>query len=107
MRFLACRKADSARGPATHRPFRRNLAHIGRRSANPRDRRAELIGVGVDVDQGLAGMVGRDQGISDRSSPRRALGADDQQQIRPPRDPLLQLRVGAVAELAGIDGTIV
>ncbi len=62
---------------------------------------AELVGVGVDVDERLAGMVGRDQSIAvgGRLAEPRADG-EDQVGVA---DALLQLRVGAVAELAGID----
>ncbi len=62
---------------------------------------AELVRVGVDVDQGLAGMVGRDERISVGGGlPQPGPDRDDQVGIA---HALLQLRVGAVAELTGID----
>ena len=63
---------------------------------------AELVGVGVDVDERLAGMVGRDRACSRRSSTSPSRGADGEDQVGV-ADALLQLGVGAVAELAGID----
>ena len=66
---------------------------------------AELVGVGVDVDQRLAGMVGRDErvAVGGRLAEPRADGKD---QVRVAH-PLPQLGIGAVAELAGIDRALV
>ena len=65
----------------------------------------ELVRIGMDMDQYLVGMVGGDQCIAiggGLAQPR----ADGQYQIGI-LDPLGQLRIGAIAEIAGIDRTFV
>ena len=81
------------------------LAHVGADRQIGVIDPAELVGVGVDVDQRLAGMVGGDQSVAvgGRFAEPRADG-DDQVGVA---DALLQLGVGAVAELAGIDPAVV
>ena len=77
------------------------LAHVGADRQIGVIDAAELVGVGVDVDERLAGMVGRDQrvAVGGRLAEARADG-EDQVGVA---DALLELGIGAVAELAGID----
>ena len=66
---------------------------------------AELFRVRMDMDEQLAGMIGGEQ----RVAVRRRLaepGADRDHQICVP-DPFEQLRIGPVAEIAGIDRAVV
>ena len=100
VRFLAAREADQV-GVAPLVDHLGELAHVGAdRQVGVIDA-AELVGVGVDVDERLAGMVGRDErvAVGRRFAEPRADG-EDQIGVA---DALLELRVGAVAELAGID----
>ena len=81
------------------------LAHVGAdRQVGVIDP-AEFVGVGVDVDERLAGMVGRDQrvAVGRRLAEARADG-EDQIGVA---DALLQFGVGAVAEVAGIDAAAI
>ena len=83
----------------------REFAHVGNdRQVGMMDA-AQFVGVRVDMDQRLAGMVGSDE----RVAIGRGLaepGADGQQQIGV-ADALLQPGVGAIAQLAGIDAAFV
>ena len=104
VRFLAGVEADQI-GVAPFVDHLRELAHVGAdRQVGVIDA-AELVGVGVDVDQDLAGMVGRDQLVAVGGRFAEP-GADDDQQVGV-ADALLELGVGAVAELAGIDSACV
>jgi hypothetical protein len=63
VRFIAAGKANEVGvGPLVE--HLRELAHVGAdRQVGVVDP-AELVRVGVDVDQNLAGMIGRDQGVA-------------------------------------------
>ena len=100
MRFLAGAETDEV-GVAPLVDHLGELAHVGADRQIGVIDAAELVGVGVDVDERLAGMVGRDQrvAVGRRFAEPRADG-EDQIGVA---DALLQLGVGAVAELAGID----
>ncbi len=100
MGFLAGGEADQV-GVAPIVDHFGKLAHVGAdRQVGVIDV-AELVGVGVDVDEGLAGMVGRDQFVAvGRRFAEAGADGDDQVGVA---DALLELGVGPVAELAGID----
>ena len=98
--FLAAREADEV-GVL---PF---VDHLGELAHVRADRQvgvidvAELVRVGMDVDQRLARMVGRDQRVAvGRRLPEARSDREDQVRVA---DALLELGVGAVAELPGID----
>ena len=100
VRVLAAREADEV-GVDPLVDHLGELAHVGADRQIGVIDAAELVRVGMDVDERLAGMVGRDQrvAVGGRFAEARADG-EDQVGVA---DALLQLRVGAVAELAGID----
>ena len=104
MRVLAGREAHQFGVVPVGRHFAK-FAHVGAdREVGVVDA-AEFVGVGVDVDQQLAGMVGGDElvAVGGRLAQSRT-NHDQQVSIA---DPLLKLGVGAVAKLAGIDRAIV
>ncbi len=104
MRFLAGVEADQVRVVPVGRHLG-ELAHVGADRQVGVEHPAQFVGVGVDVDQQLVGMVGRDQLVAVGRGLAEAR-ADDKQQVRF-ADALLQLGVGTVAELAGIDAAVV
>ena len=77
------------------------LAHVGAKREVGAVDAVELIGIGVDVDQLLARMIGGDQRVAvggRLAEPR----ADHQQQVGC-LDPFYQLGIWPVAEVAGAD----
>ena len=66
---------------------------------------AELVRVGMDVDESLAWMVGRDELVAVRRRLPEAC-ADRKDKVRV-ADALLKLGIGTVAELPGIDAACV
>ena len=77
------------------------LAHVGTDRQVGAIDAVELVGVRMDVDEKLVRMVGRDEGIAVR---RRLAepGTDREDQVGR-LDPLCQLRIGSITEIAGID----
>src|SRR5579872_4416936 len=104
MRLFTARKADQVGiDPAVD--FLSEFAHVGANREVGDVNAAKFIGIGVDVDERLAGMLGRDQLITvgGRLAEPRADGNDEVSVA----NALLQLGVGSVAKVAGIDVTVV
>jgi hypothetical protein len=100
MRLLAAREADEV-GIVPLVDHLREFAHVGADREVGVINVAELVRVGMDVDEGLAPMVRRDERVTvGRRFPEACTDGEDQVRVT---DALLELGVRAVAKLACID----